>query len=225
MTDIPEVQINTGLADGSSFSTVYPYSGTSASLTGATVHMGKSSTTYYIPGFVFYGVEIPANATITSANLSFYVYNLRLTNPLDMLIFGHKTGNSTTFGTSNNSETGLPMYRTQTTEKVQWTPGNWTGNAWTTTVDFSTVVQEIIDYGFPTNEAEKCMCFCLEPTVKEFADNSYRTIYTYEQTGNTFGAKFNGTYTTSSGSYAFSIVQGCNQNHSIIGSPIIRRIS
>ncbi len=95
-------------------------------------------------GLRFNEIGIPANATITEASIQFTADNIGA-DPVELTIFGEKTGNSAPFTTDDFNLTS----RAKTTSNVIWTIPEWVavGDELEVqrTVDLSAIVQEIVN--------------------------------------------------------------------------------
>ena len=94
-------------------------------------------------GLRFNDIAIPANATITEASIQFTADNIGA-DPVELTIFGEKTGNSAAFTVDDFNVTT----RSKTTSNAIWTVPEWVtvGDELDAqkTVDLSAIVQEIV---------------------------------------------------------------------------------
>jgi hypothetical protein len=104
---------------------------------------------------------------------------------------------------TTNTSTGRVGYRLRTTAKVrhQFGATAWAANEWYDTPDFSNVVQEVSDRA-GRNETFDLGVMMLPYSTDLPVANCRRIVYSYDQTGNTSGAKLTYTYTVPGGNIA-----------------------
>ena len=154
---IPQERISNDLDDGMEYSA----SGTTVYATGASnIRLGNRSGSFgdVFGGMRFTTVPIPQGATISSAFI-----NVRTlpdgtasnsSNQVRLKIYAEAVDNSTQF----NNNTGSFQNRISTSAQVDWDPPSWSDNTWYSSVDISSVIQEIVNRpGWSTNNAISIM--------------------------------------------------------------------
>lgn len=134
-----DLQVIAGNDDAGSKQDGTAFSATAAS-EAITANTGLSSARTTV-GVRFQNVTIPPSATILTATLEVWVTNAKADDP-NLDIRGEAADNAVDFATTASVTT-----RTLTTASVQWTASNLGTNAFKTSPDVTSVVQEIVNRG------------------------------------------------------------------------------
>lgn len=95
-------------------------------------------------GFLFRGINIPANATINSAFIELESDSDENDNPSSVTIYAHDQASANNFGNNNSNISN----RTRTTTSVNWSFGPWVESNVYRSPDLSPIVQELVtSYG------------------------------------------------------------------------------
>lgn len=108
----------------------------------------------YDGGWRFTGVNIPANATITTAYMQFYLPDDSDDFFDDKTVYGENGSNPPTFTTDANNIGD----RTTTLTSIPLGSGGQ-GTGWVNTPELKTIVQEIVDDNAGTGDAIIFLCF------------------------------------------------------------------
>jgi hypothetical protein len=203
------VQLNAGNDDAHENS-----AGGSFSSTTTAVYLSSNSVSSarYNGGFIFDNVSIPHGATITSANISSYVFSTSF-DDANVKIYGNDLDNANNFTTEADVTS-----RICTTAYTSWV-SNSLGTGWKTSPNISTVIQEIVDRASWTKGNS------LGIIVKGNSNTSkYLYVYSYNN-GAAYGAKLNVSYTFYPGGLVTTPGQpgpytyNCGTNVSILATP------
>ena len=123
-------------------------------------------------GFLFRGINIPANATINRAYVEFMSEADESDTPSSVNIYAHRTANSNTFTNANYNISSRP----RTSTSVNWTFGAWQEDSIYRSPDLSPLVQELVNaFG---QYADQRMAFLMEST-----GSKKRNLYTRNAPG------------------------------------------
>lgn len=156
---------------------------------------GASQT--YTVGLRFQSVTIPQGATINAATLDIYVRAIK--DDVNVDIHAEAADNAATFASTNT-----PEDRTRTTASVLWSATGLTDgttDAWATSPDIASVVQEVVNRaGWTSGNSLAIIC------RGRIDAGIIRTLQYMSYDGNTAkAAKLNVTYTTGGGGAGLSI--------------------
>ena len=196
-TDISEIQVSASADDAYMYGATYPGSNTATSLTSTSAWLGAGTTAYYNSGVRFLSVPIPQGATISSSSIKVNGYGVSSpdTTDCDVSIIAEAADNAATFATTGH--TTASVYNSKTTASARWDIGtaSWTSGTFYQSTDISSVVKEVTDRaGWSSGNALVFLFINTDSSLP--ASGMNRRIRTYNYSGNTYGAKFNASYTT-----------------------------